>query len=151
MSRSTTAEDADGSTLCLPPARGAGRPLAGLYSFGSFWHIGTMYGTRYNHVMPPNTWSGGRSEYRQRRCPHRVEPPPGIVNALLVDGSVKAVKGPVNRSVWRSLGTRAGAEVVSSVGLLIAERMDKMREEMRRRTGTLDLAVPLIRQTRDEG
>ena len=34
---------------------------------------------------------------------------------------------------------------------LAAERMDKMREEMRKRTGVIDLAVPLIRETRDEG
>ena len=32
-----------------------------------------------------------------------------------------------------------------------AERMDRMREEMRRRAGDVDLAVPLIRETRDEG
>jgi C-terminal processing protease CtpA/Prc len=34
---------------------------------------------------------------------------------------------------------------------LAAERMDKMREDMRKRTGNIDLAVPLIRETRDEG
>lgn len=31
-----------------------------------------------------------------------------------------------------------------------AERMDRMREEMRARVGNVDLAVPLIRETRDE-
>ncbi|MGO9465985.1 MAG: hypothetical protein ACLQVF_17735 [Isosphaeraceae bacterium] len=31
-----------------------------------------------------------------------------------------------------------------------AERMDRMREEMRMRVGNVDLAVPLIRETRDE-
>jgi hypothetical protein len=31
-----------------------------------------------------------------------------------------------------------------------AERMDRMREEMRQRVGNVDLAVPLIRETRDE-
>jgi len=31
-----------------------------------------------------------------------------------------------------------------------AERMDRMREEMRQRIGNGDLAVPLIRETRDE-
>jgi hypothetical protein len=34
--------------------------------------------------------------------------------------------------------------------LRAAERMDRMREEMRRRIGDVDLAVPLIRETRDE-
>jgi hypothetical protein len=31
-----------------------------------------------------------------------------------------------------------------------AERMDRMREEMRQRVGNVDLAVPLIRETREE-
>jgi hypothetical protein len=31
-----------------------------------------------------------------------------------------------------------------------AERMDRMREEMRQRVGNVDLAVPLIRETRNE-
>ena len=32
-----------------------------------------------------------------------------------------------------------------------AERMDRMREEMRARVGDVNLAVPLIREIRDEG
>jgi len=32
-----------------------------------------------------------------------------------------------------------------------AERMDRMREEMRQRVGNVNLAVPLISETRDEG
>jgi hypothetical protein len=31
-----------------------------------------------------------------------------------------------------------------------AERMDRMREEMRARVGNVNLAVPLVRETRDE-
>jgi hypothetical protein len=31
-----------------------------------------------------------------------------------------------------------------------SERMDRMREEMRRRVGNVNLAVPLIRETREE-
>jgi glutamine synthetase adenylyltransferase len=31
-----------------------------------------------------------------------------------------------------------------------ADRMDRMREEMRQRVGNVNLAVPLIRETRDE-
>jgi len=31
-----------------------------------------------------------------------------------------------------------------------AERMDRMREEMRVRVGNVNLAVPLFRETRDE-
>jgi prepilin-type N-terminal cleavage/methylation domain-containing protein/prepilin-type processing-associated H-X9-DG protein len=39
---------------------------------------------------------------------------PGGVNALLGDGSVRFVKDSINGAVWRSLGTVAGGEVVSS-------------------------------------
>ncbi|HEV3166979.1 MAG TPA: hypothetical protein VGZ22_23420 [Isosphaeraceae bacterium] len=31
-----------------------------------------------------------------------------------------------------------------------AERMDKMREDLRQKVGNVDLAVPLIREARDE-
>jgi type II secretory pathway pseudopilin PulG len=39
---------------------------------------------------------------------------PGEVNLLLGDGAVKFVKDPINLTVWRSLGTRAGGEIVSA-------------------------------------
>lgn len=35
----------------------------------------------------------------------------GLVNVLLVDGSVRTVNDTLDRSVWRALGTRAGGEV----------------------------------------
>ena len=39
---------------------------------------------------------------------------PGGVNALFADGSVHYVKNSVNAYIWRSLGTIAGGEVISS-------------------------------------
>lgn len=36
----------------------------------------------------------------------------GIVQALLMDGSVRSISSNINGSVWRSLGTRAGGEIV---------------------------------------
>ena len=36
----------------------------------------------------------------------------GVVNALLMDGSVRSVADGIAGSVWRALGTRAGGEVV---------------------------------------
>jgi prepilin-type processing-associated H-X9-DG protein len=102
-------------SLCIAARPGApGIRAAALSSPGAFWHIGTMYGSRYNHVMPPNTWSctvantdndGGHAASSRH---------PGSVNALFVDGSVKAIKGSIDRTVWRALGTRAGGEVVSA-------------------------------------
>jgi hypothetical protein len=35
------------------------------------------------------------------------------VNALMMDGSVRAVKNSINGVVWRALGTRAGQEAIS--------------------------------------
>jgi prepilin-type processing-associated H-X9-DG protein len=39
---------------------------------------------------------------------------PGGVNVCFADGSVKFVKETVGVDVWRALGTRAGAEVLSA-------------------------------------
>jgi prepilin-type processing-associated H-X9-DG protein len=35
---------------------------------------------------------------------------PGLINALFMDGSVRAVRADIRLSVWRALGTRAGGE-----------------------------------------
>ena len=37
----------------------------------------------------------------------------GLVNAALMDGSVRSVRSSVERDVWRALGTRTGGEVIS--------------------------------------
>jgi prepilin-type processing-associated H-X9-DG protein len=41
---------------------------------------------------------------------------PGGVNVLLMDGSVRFIRDGINPSLWQALGTRAGAEVLSSDG-----------------------------------
>ena len=35
----------------------------------------------------------------------------GIVNVVLMDGSVRTVEGTIDLRVWRALGTRAGGEL----------------------------------------
>ena len=90
-----------------------GAPLAGLYSPGSFWHIGTANATRYNHVMPPNTWSCAEGNSDNDGAHTAASRHPGIVNALLLDGSVRAVKAPL-RDPSGVLGTRSGGEVISA-------------------------------------
>jgi prepilin-type processing-associated H-X9-DG protein len=89
------------------------------YPFGLYWFSGQPSHTRYNHVMPPNTWScawgghwgdmGGAYTASSRHS--------GIVNMLLCDGSVKAIKNSIGMSVWWALGTRAGGEVISADAL----------------------------------
>jgi hypothetical protein len=89
-------------------------PLTGLYSVGSYWHLGTTNATRYNHVMPPNTWSCAEKNADNDGAHTASSRHPGIVNAMFTDGSVRAIKSNVDRRVWRALATRAGSEVVSS-------------------------------------
>ncbi len=60
--------------------------------------------------------------------------------AIAVDSEVQAAVDRVLRGV-------RDPEVMRRA----AERMDRMREEMRLRVGDVELAVSLIRETRDEG
>ena len=40
--------------------------------------------------------------------------PPGGINALMADGSVKFIKDSVNQRTWWALGTKENGEVISS-------------------------------------
>jgi prepilin-type processing-associated H-X9-DG protein len=92
----------------------AGAILSGHYSVGSFWHIGAPYGARYNHVMPPNTWSCA-GEHTDWTGAHTASSRHlGAVNVLQADGSVHPVKSTISLSVWRALATKAGGEVISA-------------------------------------
>lgn len=87
-----------------------------LYPNGYLWYNGCPSNSRYNHVMPPNTWScayggrwgdmGGAVTATSRH--------PGVANVLFADGSVKAIKSSISPQTWWALGTRAGGEVISS-------------------------------------
>jgi prepilin-type processing-associated H-X9-DG protein len=81
------------------------------------WWIGHPYSGRYNHVMPPNTWScaydvngiindNGANPTGSRH--------PGVVNVLFADGSTRAIKETIAVPVWWALGTRSGGEAISS-------------------------------------
>ena len=78
---------------------------------GSTWVTGQPANTRYIHVMPPNTWScrSGLQIAHVASSHH-----PGGVNVLFCDGSVKFLKSTVNIQTWWALGSRSGAEVISS-------------------------------------
>jgi prepilin-type N-terminal cleavage/methylation domain-containing protein/prepilin-type processing-associated H-X9-DG protein len=92
----------------------AGTTLAGWYSVGSFWFIGSPLGARYNHVMLPNTWSCVEKNTDNDGAHTAGSRHSGVVNALFADGSIHAIKGSIALSAWRALGTKAGGEVVSS-------------------------------------
>jgi prepilin-type N-terminal cleavage/methylation domain-containing protein/prepilin-type processing-associated H-X9-DG protein len=78
---------------------------------GAMWMSGQPALTRYVHVMPPNGWScrSGLQIAHVANSRH-----PGVVNVLMCDGSVKAIKSSVNVNTWWALGSRAGSEVISA-------------------------------------
>jgi len=65
------------------------------------------------HVGQPNTRSCGFFIALRADMPPSSRHPGGV-NLLLADGSVKFVKDAINLPIWRSLGTRAGSEIVSA-------------------------------------
>ncbi|ADV61989.1 hypothetical protein Isop_1404 [Isosphaera pallida ATCC 43644] len=89
--------------------------------FSDGWAFSWYIATLYNHVAPPN-WRGRDcgvgSSIADVPSEHGIFTArslhPGGVNVLLGDGSVKFVKDTVNLFAWRSMGTRAGGEVISA-------------------------------------
>ncbi|MBX6312848.1 MAG: DUF1559 domain-containing protein [Isosphaeraceae bacterium] len=81
---------------------------------GVVWHMGNPNSGRYNHVMAPNTWScvetGGNSNGAMTASSRH----PGVVNVLMGDGSVRAIKNSIAIAIWWAIGSRNGGEVVSS-------------------------------------
>jgi len=82
---------------------------------GLYWWLGNSTHGRYNHVMPPNTWScvNGSGNNSSGAYPPSSRHP-GVVNVLFLDGTVRAVKSGVSLPVWWALGSKDGGEVVSS-------------------------------------
>jgi prepilin-type N-terminal cleavage/methylation domain-containing protein/prepilin-type processing-associated H-X9-DG protein len=92
--------------------------LPGAYWSLTFpWHLVV---NSYSHFATPNSMTcigntatdpawGGRTEYIPPNSNHS-----GGVNLCMADGSVKFLKDSVNLQTWWGLGTRNGAEVISS-------------------------------------
>ena len=85
---------------------------------GAMWAWGRSGQTRYNHVMPPNTYncsfgtgSSGDSDDDALTASSRHS---GGVNAMMMDGSVRFIKATVSLPTWWALATMAGGEVVSA-------------------------------------
>jgi hypothetical protein len=94
------------------------------------WVEGDVRETGVTTTFPPNTvvtyTAGGATQdidFTSSRDGESITAPTyaaitarsyhtGIVNALLMDGSVRSVGNGINASVWRALGTRAGGEVI---------------------------------------
>jgi len=95
--------------------KNAGATLQDNYPFGYYWFNGQPSHSRYTHVMTPNSWNcawgghwgeaGGAYTASSRHS--------GVVNVLMCDGSVRAIKGSIAKETWWALGSRDKGEVVS--------------------------------------
>jgi prepilin-type N-terminal cleavage/methylation domain-containing protein len=97
-----------------------GAPTADTRAMGDHWWSGHPYAGRYNHVMPPNTFAclyaiNGITNGNGAMPPSSRHP--GIVNALMADGTVRSVKSSIALQIWWAIGSRNGGEVVSSDAL----------------------------------
>jgi prepilin-type N-terminal cleavage/methylation domain-containing protein/prepilin-type processing-associated H-X9-DG protein len=106
--------------LCRSTINPATSPLPGTEAMGSHWWSGHPYAGRYNHVMPPNTWSclygiNGITNGNGAVPPSSRHP--GVVNVLFADGTVRPVKESIQPAIWWAIGTRMGGEAVSSDAL----------------------------------
>jgi prepilin-type N-terminal cleavage/methylation domain-containing protein/prepilin-type processing-associated H-X9-DG protein len=84
---------------------------------GAAWWWGRSGQTRYNHVMPPNTFNcsfGGDNGDSDDDALTASSRHSGGVNLLMMDGSVRFVKDSINRITWWAIATMAGGEVVSA-------------------------------------
>jgi prepilin-type processing-associated H-X9-DG protein len=97
----------------------AGRTIGTGRSLGAQWYLGNPPLTRYNHTMPPNTWTctAGTTTNNWNGASPPSSRHSGVVNVVLLDGSVKAVKNSVSLPVWWALGSREGGEVISADAL----------------------------------
>jgi prepilin-type N-terminal cleavage/methylation domain-containing protein/prepilin-type processing-associated H-X9-DG protein len=115
--------DADYASLCLslPPTTTQFQATKGIR-----WHYGAPGHSMYNHRRGPNDLNpdcrGGLPHSDKSdplwsflslnvasRSNH-----PGGVEALMADGHVQFMKNSINVSIWQSLGSRNGGEIVSS-------------------------------------
>jgi prepilin-type N-terminal cleavage/methylation domain-containing protein/prepilin-type processing-associated H-X9-DG protein len=85
---------------------------------GRDWAHGSMSQTLFNTLVPPNgrKWTHCSNTGSTVLCPisNVSSYHSGGANTLMADGSVRFMKSSVAQTVWWSLGTRNGGEVISS-------------------------------------
>jgi prepilin-type N-terminal cleavage/methylation domain-containing protein/prepilin-type processing-associated H-X9-DG protein len=90
---------------------------AGDFPIGAAWWWGRSGQTRYNHVMPPNTFNcdfGGSNSDSDDDAITAGSRHPGGVNVVMVDGHVQFIKSTINILTWQALSTMAGGEILSA-------------------------------------
>jgi prepilin-type N-terminal cleavage/methylation domain-containing protein/prepilin-type processing-associated H-X9-DG protein len=91
--------------------------VSGGWPLGAVWWWGRSGITRYNHVMPPNTWScdfGGGNADSDDDAITAGSRHSGVVNCAFVDGSVRAIKSSISPQTWWALATMSGGEVIDA-------------------------------------
>jgi prepilin-type N-terminal cleavage/methylation domain-containing protein/prepilin-type processing-associated H-X9-DG protein len=109
------AATADYYQACRQTAPEPGVPLhlnRDIGGLGAYWFYGGATSTRYNHIMPPNTWNCGSGQTDGAYTASSRHP--GVANVLMADGSTRAIKQTIAVQTWWALGTRAGGEVISA-------------------------------------
>ena len=82
---------------------------------GSWYFVAQPGMSLYCHAMPPNTWSCAFTAMRDYDAlPTASSRHPGVVNVLLCDGSVKAIKSTIANPTWWAIGTKSAGEVISA-------------------------------------
>jgi prepilin-type N-terminal cleavage/methylation domain-containing protein/prepilin-type processing-associated H-X9-DG protein len=94
-------------------------PWSGGWRYKGYpWMEGSMWRNWFNTIRTPNqvccTMDSVSWWYIMKPASSYH---PGVANAVLADGSVKAFKETINGTVWMGLGTRAGGEVISADSL----------------------------------
>jgi hypothetical protein len=74
---------------------------------GTPWTEGTMWVSWYNHLMPPNSVCWRPDSWWKIVSPASSYHP-GVVNLVLVDGSVQTVENGIDADIWTEMGTRDG-------------------------------------------
>ncbi len=83
-------------------------PWSGEWRYkGNPWTEGTMWRSWYNHLLPPDSVCWNTDSWWKL-----VEPAssyhPGVVNVVMVDGSVQTVSNNIDVDIWTDMGTRDG-------------------------------------------
>jgi len=108
-------------TACqqLAPTKTALSTSRGDWFYAYPWYV--TY-SMYNHLGPPNSKSCSNANSNTYSVDLFGSAPPssfhpGGVNMCMADGSVKFIKDSIGQQAWWGIGTRAGAEVISSDSL----------------------------------
>jgi prepilin-type N-terminal cleavage/methylation domain-containing protein/prepilin-type processing-associated H-X9-DG protein len=90
---------------------------------GNRWGYGGTGESLFHTIVPPNSkqWAWNNCQSFCAGCApsesifsNAQSNHPGGVNVLMADGSVRFIKDAINQRTWMALGTRMGAEVISS-------------------------------------